>query len=195
MTLKQSCCWSCRTTTWGMKLQKNSSVNSSLHPSQAGPGSPAQAVPSEVPVGAQGPMQSWLPPSTAALGRAEGWHTAADGPSPPCLPMPEAWNAAGPAATWVTALPVTLPAWGSHPLLPEKPHRAAQAVAVGTFHPTSSSVVPVEPACVPWWGGTVPHTAIASPVKACLCFLLQLHPQALLAAFLHGATGSQPPAL
>lgn len=139
MTLKQSRCWSCRTTTSGMKLQ-NSSVNSFLHPSQTGSGSPAQAVPSEVPLGALGPIPSWLPPSTAAPGRAEGWHGAADGPSPPCLPMPEAWNAAGPTATWVTALPVTLQPWGSHPLLPEKPHRAAQAVAVGSFHPISSSM-------------------------------------------------------
>lgn len=121
MTLKQSCCWSCRTTTWGMKLQKNSSVNSSLHPSQAGPGSPAQAVPSEVPLGAQGPIPSWLPPSTAALGRAEGWHRAADGPSLLCLPMPEAGNAAGPVATWVTAMPVTLPAWAPTPCSQRSP--------------------------------------------------------------------------
>lgn len=136
MTLKQSRCWSCRTTTSGMKLQ-NSSVNSSLHPSQTGPGSSDCAQ--------QGPtLEHWGPSRAGSLPAQLPWAELRAGTEqlkgPPLPAHARGLECSWPHSHLGDSTACHPPSTVLPPFAPEKPHRAAQAVAVGSFHPINSSM-------------------------------------------------------
>lgn len=158
----------------GLKLQKTS-VNSSLCPSQNCPWEPGSSL-VRAHLGMSGPIQSWLPPTTAALCSAEGQHRELlAGLLLPCPPTSEAQNTAGHTATWVTPpqpAPKSLQAWGLCPVSPtEVPHSSTSCCCSQNYHkirssgatPGHSQMLPVVPASVPSWGRIVHLTAIAFP--------------------------------